>query len=227
MISVIVPTLNAANDLGRTLASVDAGIVGEVVVVDGGSGDGSVQIAEAAGARVIASAPGRGVQLKAGGAAATGDWLLFLHGDTRLAPDWEPAAKRFIDSPSSIARAAVFRYRLDDRAPVARLLERVVDWRTRWLKLPYGDQGLLISRAFYRELGGYKPLPLMEDVDLIRRIGGARLEILDADAITSAAKYRASGYGRRLARNITCITLYYLGVPPRRIARLYDPAGKR
>jgi hypothetical protein len=87
--------------------------------------------------------------------------------------------------------------------------------------LPYGDQGLLLAAGFYRALGGFQPLPLMEDVDLARRIGRRRLIALDATATTSASRYRRDGYFRRVLRNLTCLALYYLGVPPRLILRLY------
>jgi hypothetical protein len=119
------------------------------------------------------------------------------------------------------ARAAYLRFRLDDRSPAARRIEAIVDWRCRLLALPYGDQGLLIAAAFYRALGGFRPLPLMEDVDLVRRIGRRRLVPLAADAVTSAARYRREGYLSRPLRNLGCLALYFLGLPPRVILRLY------
>jgi hypothetical protein len=94
-------------------------------------------------------------------------------------------------------------------------------WRARRLGLPYGDQGLLIGRAFLESLGGYPPLPLMEDVALVRRIGRRRLDALAADAVTSAARYRREGYVARPLRNLFCLGLYFAGVPPAAIRRLY------
>lgn len=217
MLSVVIPALDAAETLPACLAAV--GGAGEIVLVDGGSRDATVAIAEAAGARVIHSPKGRGIQLRAGGEAAGGGWLLFLHADTLPGPGWRSAAAAHMrDHPGT---AACFRFRLDDPAWQARAIERGVASRVRLLGLPYGDQGLLVPRSLYREVGGYRPLPLMEDVDLVRRIGRRRLRVLDADAVTSAARWRADGWLRRSARNLACLGLYRLGMPPERILSLY------
>lgn len=219
-ISVVIPTLNAEDTLGAAIASV-GGQVLEVIVVDGGSSDGTERIAEAESARLVTSERGRGEQLSAGGAAAASDWLLFLHADTRLSADWQNEAAHFIGDPANAGRAAVFTFALDDPSPQARRLERIVAWRTRRLGLPYGDQALLISRQFYDRLGGFRPMPLMEDVDIVRRIGRRNLAVLKASAVTSSARYRRGGWWARPARNIICLTLYFLGVPPRMLARIY------
>lgn len=219
MLSVVIPTLNVAALLPDTLTALAEGD-GEIVVADGGSQDGTLSLAGVAGCRVIAAPRGRGPQLAAAAATARGDWLLFLHADTRLAPGWMNEVGRFIADPDNRRRAAYFRFVLDDRSPSARRLEAIVAWRARWLGLPYGDQGLLLAAAFYRSLGGFQPLPLMEDVDLVRRIGRRRLVALDHPAVTSAARYRG-GYLRRSLRNLVCLSLYFAGLPPARIARLY------
>ena len=191
----------------------------EIIVVDGGSGDETCMIAAAHGARLISAPRGRGVQLRAGGEAAQGDWLLFLHADTLLGEGWCDAAERHVAHfPSS---AACFRFRLDSPAWQARLVERGVGLRASFLGLPYGDQGLLIPRTLYEAIGGYAPLPLMEDVDLVRRLGRSRLRILDADAVTSTERWERDGWLRRSARNLICLGLYGAGVSPERIARLY------
>jgi rSAM/selenodomain-associated transferase 2 len=222
VLSIVIPTLDAASTLPATLAALGAaGPEREVVVADGGSRDATRALAEAAGARVIECPPGRGGQLAAGARAARGDWLLFLHADTMLGAGWAEAAARFASDPAGAERAAVFRFALDDRAPAARRLERLVAWRGRVLGLPYGDQGLLIGRAFHDRLGGFRALPLMEDVEIIRRIGRRRLVFLDAPATTSAARYRRGGYLLRPARNLFCLSLYFAGVPPRLILRVY------
>lgn len=219
-LSIVIPTLNAAATLGATLACLPAGA--EIIVVDGGSRDDTADLARAAGARVESAPRGRGTQLGQGANAATRPWLLFLHADTVLEPGWPAAVETFIECSANVRRAAVFRLRFDDDGLWPRLFERVVAFRARWLGLPFGDQGLLISRDFYDALGGYRALPLMEDVDLVRRIGRRRIVMLDAVARTSAVRYRRHGYLQRAARNLVCLAFYFVGVPPARIARLYE-----
>jgi len=221
-ISVVIPTLNAAATLPDTLAALcSSAMLGEVIVADGGSSDETAARAVAAGARVVVGPRGRGGQLAAGAAAASGNWLLFLHADCRLEPGWERAVDAFLRAPAAEARAGYFDLALDDPAPAARRLERLVTWRSRFLALPYGDQGLLIARRLYDAVGGFAPLPLMEDVDLVRRLGRRRLARIGARCVASARRYRRDGFVRRPLRNLLCLLLYFIGVPPARIVRLY------
>jgi rSAM/selenodomain-associated transferase 2 len=218
MLSAVVPTLNAAATLPDCLAALRGS--DEIVVVDGGSTDATRAIAEAAGARFIHAPKGRGVQLASGAEAAQGSWLLFVHADTRLSEGWQSAAKAHI--AAAPAKAACFRLRLDDPAWQARVIERGVRLRVGLLGLAYGDQGLLISRALYDAVGGYAPLPLMEDVDLARRLGRRRIAQLEAFALTSAERWRRDGWWRRSARNLSILARYRLGMSAERAARLYD-----
>lgn len=215
---MVIPALNAAAALPATVAALGPPAT-EVVVVDGGSADATTEIARALGARIVAAPRGRGPQLAAGVAVARNPWLLLLHADTRLAPGWAPAARAHIDARAG--RAGYFRFALDSPDPRARRLERAVAWRCRALALPYGDQGLLIHRDLLGRVGGMRTLPLMEDVDLVRRLGRARLAALDADAVTSAARWEHGGWHRRSARNLACLALWFAGVPPHLIARAY------
>jgi rSAM/selenodomain-associated transferase 2 len=212
-LSVIIPALNAARFLPTTLAAIDG--AAEVIVVDGGSRDGTAELAAAAGARVVRAVRGRGNQIAAGIAVASHCWLLLLHADTRLATGWRSVVH---EDP---ARAGYFRFALDSDDPRARRLERLVGWRCRVMGLPYGDQGLLIHRDLLARAGGMRPLPLMEDVDLARRLGRRRLVALPANAVTSAAKWERQGYLRRSARNLLCLSLWFAGVPLRLIQLVY------
>ncbi len=218
-LSVIIPALNAAQTLAATLASLEGS--DEVIVADGGSSDATRELAAARATRIVITPAGRGQQLAAGADAALGDWLLFLHADTTLEKDWKRAVDSFVTDPANRNRAATFRFALDDESVEARRLERLVAWRAETLALPYGDQGLLIEREFYRALGGFRPMPLMEDVDLIRRVGRHRLVTLPISARTSAVRWKTEGWVARSVRNVTCLSLYFLGVPPRLLYWIY------
>jgi rSAM/selenodomain-associated transferase 2 len=228
MISVVIPTLNSEAGLAGTLtglvpAAVE-GLIREAIVVDGGSSDRTEAIVDNAGADFVRSTAGRGTQLVAGARRARFPWLLFLHADTVLDPGWEREAVNFMERVDTGARplaAAAFRFALDDIGFKPRALERLVAARCAALRLPYGDQGLLIPKRLYEEIGGYRPLPLMEDVDLMRRLGRRRLVMLRSRAVTSAERFRRDGYVRRSGRNLACLALYTLRVPTGVISRIY------
>lgn len=221
-IDVVIPALNAARSLARTIDSLkgDHDLKLSITVCDGGSRDATASIATQTGATVLRTAAGRGRQLAAGATAGSAPWLLFLHADTTLSAGWAASALGLM-SGSPSARAGYFRLRFDSADPRARRVERLASWRSRTLGLPYGDQGLLIGRAFYGEVGGFRDLPLMEDVDLAWRIGRRRLVALDAQAVTSAERYERDGWLVRPMRNLGCLTLYLAGLSPRVIRRLY------
>lgn len=224
-LSVIIPTLNAASDLPRALAALAGaaigGLVREVIVVDGGSADATCEIAEAAGARVIVTAPGRGGQLGAGAGAARGEWFLFLHADTVLAQDWGDEASRFIAGDRR--RAGVFTLAFDAQGLAPRLVATGAMIRTRFLGTPYGDQGLLVSRDHYVAAGGFRAMPLMEDVDFVDRLRRhGKIRVLKSRATTSARRYERDGYLARVAKNFCCILMHRLGVAPEKIAAFYE-----
>ncbi|QQS12721.1 MAG: TIGR04283 family arsenosugar biosynthesis glycosyltransferase [Rhodospirillales bacterium] len=222
-VDIVIPTFNAGATLARTLSSLAADRAPwpcRVVVCDGGSRDDTVSIARDLGAEIASAPRGRGAQLAAGARGSSG-WLLFLHADTTLSPGWTAACAAFMESPVVDDAAGYFRLRFDSTSRRARWIEGMAAWRGRALGMPYGDQGLLIKRSFYDRVGGYRPLPLMEDVDLVRRIGRRRLVALDVDAVTSAARYERDGWTLRPMRNLLCLSLFLLGVAPARIARLY------
>ena len=222
-VSVVIPTLNAESHLPGNLSSLapglGAGLIKEAIVVDGGSQDRTIEIACDAGCRVISSPKGRGRQLRTGGVNARGDWLLFLHADTRLADGWVDALRDHMQRPE---RAAAFKLVFDSDEKQARWLERRAALRVRLLGLPYGDQGLFIHKNLYFEIGGFTDQPLMEDVDIIRRIGRRRLDILDVQAVTAADKYERDGWRKRAWRNAFLLIRYFLGASPAKLARSYD-----
>jgi len=226
MISVVIPTLNSAAHLPRAFAPLVQGaadgLIKQVIVADGGSTDDTVAIAEAAGCEVVKSEPGRAKQLRTGALASRANWILFLHPDTALGPGWVDEVDRFTRGPQARTRAAAFRLAFeDDSAPA----KRVVFWarlRARLMKLPYGEQGLLISRLLYDALGGYPDYPLMEDIELARRIGRKRLHLLRTEAVTTAEKYRRDGYAKSAWRNLGLTTRYLMGADPFELAKAYD-----
>jgi rSAM/selenodomain-associated transferase 2 len=230
MLSVVIPTFNAAEHLPRTLNALIGptvrGLIKEVILTDGGSTDATEEIAEATGAKFVVGEKGRGPQLAAGAEAARGEWLLFLHADTYLDAGWEEEVASFLSrrarsKEDAKDQAGVFRFALDAQGGAARRVEWMVSWRCALLALPYGDQGLLISRAHYDRIGGFKPLPLMEDVDIVRRIGRKGLVFFRSHAVTSAERYEASGYWLRPLRNMSILVLYFLRVPTSYLVKLY------
>jgi rSAM/selenodomain-associated transferase 2 len=228
MISVVIPTYNAEQTLAPTLAAlvpaVVDGIVQEAIIVDGGSSDGTAIIADAAGAKFLHAPRGSGSQLQAGAAAARGDWLLFLQADTMLEPGWADEAEHFMRQVALGTRkdaAASFRFTLDEDGLKPRLMERLVGLRCLLFALPYGGQGLLISRALYRELGGFRPMPLMEDFDFMRRLKRRERVMLRSRAVTTGGRHGRDGYVTPSLRNLCRLTLYSLRVPPKVLARLY------
>jgi len=187
MLSVVIPTFNAQATLPRCfeclIGATVHGMVREVIVADGGSGDDTLIIADAAGARIKKGGRSRASQLQAGAAAARQDWILFLHPDTALEPSWEMEADNFIArSTLDRPRAAAFRFGLDEFEPAARRSEVMAALRCWLFRHPRGDQGLLIPKRFYIQLGGYREHP-REDADLVRRIGARRLVLLRTRAV--------------------------------------------
>ena len=223
-LSIIIPVINAENHLRDTIQALEEiaeTLSTEIIVVDGGSDDNSIAKAQALGAKVISSGRGRGLQLSAGAKEAQGRWLLFLHADTTLEPFWSTTVVSFVKNKGNTMKGAHFTFALDDASNSARRVEVLANWRARRFGLPYGDQGLLMSRPLYHSLVGFLDIPIMEDVDMVRRIGKRNLIELPATATTSSARYRRDGYWKRPIRNLSLLTLYFMGVSPKRLARFY------
>ncbi len=225
MISVIIPTHDDETALAHALAALVPaaadGMVREVIVVDGGSTDGTALVADAAGCRFVRGTGRTGADLAQGAASARSDWLLFLSPHVALEPGWQREAHDFIDRVQMAgdgAHAAAFRHARADFGFRARLAEVAASLRTRLFTAPDLDQGLLLTKRFYRELGGHRDLPAMADVDLARRIGRGRLSFLRARAVLRGDAPRRGGSAA--LRNAACIALFVLRVPPQLISRL-------
>jgi rSAM/selenodomain-associated transferase 2/rSAM/selenodomain-associated transferase 1 len=227
-LGVVIPTLDEEEALPRVLADLALlGVEREVVVSDGGSTDRTREVARSAGVRVVTAPRGRAAQMNAGAAALDAPWLLFLHADSRLPPPARGALADWLERPGP-EEAAHFRFALDARGLRWRLVEGAQRARERLTGLAYGDQGLLVSRRRWEGMGGFRPLPLMEDVEAVRRLrrtgGVARL---DAPLLTSARRYREEGFLRAPARNALLLALHLAGVPAERLARWYRPRQER
>jgi hypothetical protein len=219
-VSVVIPTLDAARGLPGCLAALveglEAGVIRELIVSDGGSGDATLRLADAAGAVIVQGAPSRGGQLRRGAQMAGGDWLLFLHADTILPSGWPEAVRARIEAGG----AAAFRLSFDRAGPMPALVAGWANLRSRAFGLPYGDQGLLVSRAAYEAAGGFPDIPLMEDVAMARALGG-RIALMPVAVTTSAARYERDGWLRRGARNLLTLLRYLCGADPERLAARY------
>ena len=218
LVTLVVPVLGDTDALAALLARLPHDPRLELIVVDGGD-DPAVEALARPPARLVRSGPGRGRQMNAGAAVAAGRWLLFLHADSTLPEGW-------LDLFEKHAGAAVggwFRLALDDSRWQARLIERGVAWRVRLLRLPYGDQGIFVRKTVFDALGGYRELPLMEDVEFVRRLvhAGRTIE-LPLALTTSARRWRRDGWLHRSARNVALVSLYFAGVSPARLARWYS-----
>jgi rSAM/selenodomain-associated transferase 2 len=220
-LAIVIPTLDEEPSLRRTLALALAA-ADEVVVSDGGSADRTLEIARALGARVVSGPPNRGGQLNRGAAAALdagADILLFLHADTLL-PDGAGRAVR--EAVAGGADGGAFFIRFDADGFLYRLGSRVVNLRTRLVFMPLGDQAQFATRETFRELGGYREWPILEDLDFAKRMRSRRrLAVLPDPVVTSARRFAQQGPIRTVLTNWMIWLLYLLGVPPRRLARLY------
>ncbi len=227
MLSVIIPTLNAESRLNACLGAIKQpmvdGLIREVIIVDGGSTDDSVKIAESFGAKILTAPPGRGGQMKAGAAGASGEFFLFLHGDTVLEVGWEDEARIFIEK--KCYDAAVFTLAFDAKGIAPGIVAAGAMLRTRFTKSPYGDQGLFISKAVYEEIGGYRDMSLFEDVEIVQRLmrrkGSLALHIFSSNAETSASRYEEEGYFRRVLKNFLLLTRFQLGASPEKLSAAY------
>jgi len=231
-IAVVIPALDEAERISDAIASVlprepghaarsadamaESGL--EILVVDAGSQDATVEVARRSGARVLVGARGRARQLEAGWRASTGEIIVFLHADTRLEAGWEAALRKALARPGVVGGA--FRLEFDAPGLGFRLVEFIVRLRVRLFGLPYGDQAIFVRRSLLEEIGGVPGVNVMEDLDLVRAMKRrGRVVALTPSALTSARRYREQGAAGTLARTAVALVAWRLGVDRDRIAR--------
>jgi rSAM/selenodomain-associated transferase 2 len=219
LLSIIIPTLNEEAHVEPCLASTEGPSHVERIVADGGSRDRTVEIARSCGARVISSPRGRGRQMNAGARNASGDLFLFLHADTRLPPGYAETVRAALSLPGIAAGA--FEFRLDATSPSLRFIERVANWRSRRLQLPYGDQAIFLRSSRFQAAGGFPDTTIMEDYEFImglKKFG--RIYTAPYPATTSARRWEKLGVWRATLLNEVVVVAYYLGFSPSGLLRL-------
>jgi rSAM/selenodomain-associated transferase 2 len=225
-VSVIVPALNESSALGPTLdalAKVRGAV--EVMVVDGGSTDGTPELARARGVRVLASERGRGVQLHAGARAAVAQVLWFVHADTLVPADAADRIQAALADPTAVG--GYFRLRFDGKLRAARF-HTALQPLFNALGLVYGDAAIFVRRDAYERVGGFRPYPLFEDLDLVRRLRRlGRLVRVPAEVVASSRRFEGRSYALTLTQWVGLQLLFWLGMSPDRLARLYAPIRGR
>jgi rSAM/selenodomain-associated transferase 2 len=220
LISVVVPVLNEEPVLAGTLASARAPGVKEIIVADGGSDDRSVAVARRYADRVIDAPRGRATQMNAGARLASGGVLLFLHADTILPHDFDAAIQRALADPRLVGGR--FDVALEPSSPLLALTAKLINLRSRLSRIATGDQAIFVRREIFNELGGFPAVPLMEDVALSRALKRrGRIACLRQRVITSSRRWRKHGVWRTIALMWTLRLLYFVGVSPTRLERVY------
>ncbi|HLO85587.1 MAG TPA: TIGR04283 family arsenosugar biosynthesis glycosyltransferase [Nostocaceae cyanobacterium] len=219
-ISIIIPTLNEAGNIKNAIASTQPSTNTEVIVVDGGSTDDTVEITKNCGVKVISSPPGRATQMNTGALAASGEILLFLHADTRLPADFDVMIRTSLQQPGVVAGA--FRLQIDAPQWGLRLVEWGVKWRSQLWQMPYGDQAIFITKSIFKQVGCFPQLPIMEDFELIRNLKNiGKITILPASVLTSARRWQKKGILQTTLINQIVVLAFFLGVPPVKIRDWY------
>ena len=219
-LSIIIPTYNSANYLKPTITSLYPGLweqlICELIICDASEESKTQAIADKVGGIYLRTPRGRGTQLDFGAKHSRGSWLLFLHSDTRLGENWISEVVTHIQLHPD--KAGYFQLKYSSLGIFPKLTAGFANLRSSWFDLPYGDQGLLISREQYLHVGGFPDIPLMEDVHIARKLKGS-LRGLNCEALTNADRKEQMGWIRSGIINLTLITRYFLGVHP---SKLYE-----
>jgi rSAM/selenodomain-associated transferase 2 len=223
-LSVIIPVLNEEDIIKKVLNNV-INRDSEIIVVDGGSNDGTAIKAGEPGIKVINSVRGRAVQQNKGASVARGDALLFLHADTLLPPDFP-----FFIFETLLNRQATigaFKFKTDPEAPFMRLIEFMVNFRSRYLHMPYGDQGLFMTRSFFESTGGFPQVPIAEDLFFLKKsFKRASVKIVPEYAVTSARRWQTLGLLKTTLINLIILAGCYAGISPEKLYRFYQSSNK-
>ena len=237
-ISIIIPVLNEAKTIKQVLANLESASNIEIIVVDGGSQDETVEIVKSLGIKILSTPPGRAMQMNAGAAIATGDILLFLHADTLLPANFDRLIRQTLfnyaienlhsqvgtwergNSENPIAGA--FELAIDAEIAGIRLVEKMVNWRSHFFSLPYGDQAIFLKADVFRDMGGFPEIPIMEDFVFIRHLKKlGKIAIVNVPVITSGRRWQKLGIFKTTYINQMMIIGYFLGISPVKLARFY------
>lgn len=226
IISIIIPTINEESSLASSIQTAQPGEGVEIIVADGGSSDQTVEIAHSLQVKVVHSKTGRARQMNAGVRESRGDILLFLHADTLLPKGYDTCVRRILSAPSIAVGA--FRLALDEPGISLRLIELGANLRSKYLKLPYGDQALFMSRRRFEQAGGFPEIPLMEDFSLLREMKKrGRVVLAPLEVKTSARRWIRRGIWSVTILNQCIVAAYLVGVSPERLAGWYRRQKKR
>lgn len=220
-ISVIIPVFNEETYIKSTLNAVFEGKNIEIIIVDGGSSDQTVAIASSFSPIIlIHGEPGRSQQMNLGASKATGEILLFLHGDSRLPSAWDLQIRQAFQKPDILTGA--FKFKVDFSTLSMKIIEQLVAFRSLIFHLPYGDQGIFIRSSTFQELGGFVNAPIMEDYELMKQVRKkGKIKILNSPVITSGRRWKSGGVIRTTLMNQCIIIAYRLGVSPHRLRSWY------
>lgn len=220
-ISIIIPVLNEAKTIAQTISTAQIGTDIEIIIVDGGSNDGTLKLVQTLNVQLISTLPGRATQMNQGAIAATGDILIFLHGDTLLPPDFDQLVRETLLKPNTVAGA--FELRIRGATAGLRVLEKMVNWRSHYLQMPYGDQGIFVTAKIFKQVGGFPEIPIMEDFELIRQLRKiGQITIISLPVLTSGRRWQKLGILKTTLINQIVIIAYLLGVSPEILAEWYS-----